>query len=360
MKIDLHKIPIRELVKDYINSEEEGVQGYGGKLDIRPKYQREFVYKDKQRNAVIDTICKGFPLNVMYWVKNSDDSFEVLDGQQRTISICEYVKNNFSVEYKYFHTFANDEQEQILNYELMVYFCEGTDSEKLDWFEIVNIAGAVLTKQELRNAVYTGTWLSDAKRHFSKTGCPASQVGSKYLNGAAIRQDYLETALNWISNGNIQGYMSEHQRDPDALPLWSYFQSVITWVDGKFSNYRKEMKGIEWGFLYNQFKDKTLDPAALEEEIAKLMRNDEVTNKKGIYTYVLDGKEKNLNIWAFTDSMKREAYERQKGICPVCNKHFEIQEMEGDHIDPWHSGGKTNAGNCQMLCKQCNRRKSGI
>ena len=360
MKIDLHKISIRELVKEYSNSAEEGVKGYGGKLDIRPKYQREFVYKAEQRNAVIDTVRQSFPLNVMYWVKNSEDSFEVLDGQQRTISICEYVKNNFTIDHMSFENLPDDKQEQILNYELMVYFCEGTDSEKLKWFEIVNIAGAVLTKQELRNAVYTGTWLSDAKRYFSKTLCPAYQIGSKYLTGAAIRQDYLETALDWISNSNIKDYMSEHQHDPDALPLWTYFQSVITWVQGKFTKYRPEMKGIDWGNLYNNHKDKTLDAAALEKEISRLMQDDDVTNKKGIYAYVLGGNERNLNIRAFTDNMKREAYERQNGNCKNCGKHFEINEMEGDHIDPWHSGGKTNAGNCQMLCKECNRRKSGI
>jgi hypothetical protein len=359
MNIDLHKIPIRDLVKDYSNSDEEGVQGYGGKLDIRPKYQREFVYKDAQRDAVINTVRKNFPLNVMYWVKNSDDTFEVLDGQQRTISICEYVKNNFPIEYKYFQTLTKDEQEQILNYELMVYFCEGTDAEKLDWFEIVNVAGAVLTKQELRNAVYTGTWLSDAKKYFSKTNCTAYKTGGKYLNGTPIRQEYLETVLDWISDGNIKGYMAKHQHDPDSIPLKNYFQSVITWVQGKVPNYRSQMKGIDWGILYNQFKDKILDPVALEKEISRLMQDDDVTNKKGIYAFVLDGKEKHLNIRAFTDNMKREAYERQKGICSVCNKHFEIQEMEGDHIDPWHSGGKTNATNCQMLCKECNRRKSG-
>ncbi|MDR2070359.1 MAG: DUF262 domain-containing protein [Treponema sp.] len=360
MKIDLHKIPIRDLVKDYRNSAEEGVTGYGGKLDIRPKYQREFVYNAEQRNAVIDTVRQNFPLNVMYWVKNSEDSFEVLDGQQRTISICEYVNNNFSIENKYFHTLTHDEQEQILNYELMVYFCEGRDSEKLKWFEIVNIAGAVLTKQELRNAVYTGPWLSDAKKYFSKTACPAAQIAYNYLKGTAIRQEYLETALNWISNGNIKDYMSDHQHAPDALALWSYFQSVITWTQGTFLNYRKEMKGIDWGFLYNTHKDKPLDSAALEKEISRLMQDDDVTNKKGIYAFVLDGKEKHLNIRAFTDNMKREAYERQKGICPACNRHFAIQEMEGDHIDPWHSGGRTRADNCQMLCKECNRRKSGI
>jgi hypothetical protein len=379
MKIDLHKIPIRELVKDYSNSDEEGVKGYGGKLDIRPKYQREFVYKDAQRDAVLDTVRKDYPLNVMYWVKNSDASdetvvsFEVLDGQQRTISICEYVNNKFSIDHKSFHNLTSDEQEQILDYELMVYFCEGTDSEKLAWFEIVNIAGAVLTKQELRNAVYTGPWLSDAKHYLSKTGCPAGQTAAGYLNGKAIRQEYLETALDWIwhtetvqtTGGtqpmkSIEDYMSKHQHDPDALPLWSYFQSVMTWVSGKFPNYRKEMKGIDWGSLYNQFKDETLDAAVLEKEISRLMQDDDVTNKKGVYAYVLDGEEKHLNIRAFSDTMKREAYERQKGICNNCKKHFEITAMEGDHIDPWHSGGKTNVANCQMLCKECNRRKSGI
>ena len=360
MKIDLHKIPIRELVKEYSNSDEEGVQAYGGKLDIRPKYQREFVYKDEQRNAVIDTIRKNFPLNVMYWVKNAEDSFEVLDGQQRSISICEYVKNNFSIDHISFENLTSDEQEQILNYELMVYFCEGTDSEKLKWFGIVNIAGAVLTKQELRNAVYTGPWLSSAKRYVCKPGCAASQIAGEYINGKAIRQEYLETALDWISNGNIEKYMSEHQHAPDALPLWTYFQSVITWVRGKFPNYRSEMKGLDWGNLYNTFKDKPLDPAELEKAISRLMRDDDVTSKKGIYAYILDGGERHLNIRAFTGNMKREAYEQQNGNCKNCGKHFEYERMEGDHINPWHSGGKTNAENCQMLCKECNRRKSGI
>jgi hypothetical protein len=242
----------------------------------------------------------------------------------------------------------------------MIYFCEGTDSEKLKWFEIINMAGAILTKQELRNAVYTGTWLSDAKRYFSKTGCAAYAIANKYLTGNTIRQDYLETALYWISSGNIRKYMSEHQHAPDALPLWTYFQSVVTWVGGKFPNYRKEMKGVDWGYLYNNFKDKTLEASELEKEIARLMQDDDVTNKKGVYAYVLDGGERHLNIRAFTGNMKREAYERQKGVCPNCKKHFESEEMEGDHIDPWHSGGKTNAANCQMLCKECNRRKSGI
>ena len=360
MKIELKKIPVRELLNNYTNSDEEGVTGYCGKLNIRPKYQREFVYKLEQRNAVIDTVRNGFPLNVMYWAKNEDATFEVLDGQQRSISICEYVSNNFSIFDMYFRTLPVDEQEQILNYELMVYFCEGTDSEKLKWFEIVNIAGAVLTKQELRNAIYTGTWLSDAKRYFSKTGCTAYQIGNRYLNGTAIRQDYLETALDWISSGEIKQYMADHQKDDTANELWSYFQNVITWVDNMFPNYRKEMKGIDWGSLYNQHKGEKLDPVILEKEIVRLMQDDDVTNKKGIYSYLLDKDEKNLNIRVFSENMRREAYEKQNGICKKCGGHFKYEEMEGDHIDPWHTGGKTNAQNCQMLCKPCNRRKSGI
>lgn len=242
MKIQLKEISIREVVDGYINNQEDGVVGYGGKLNIRPKYQREFVYADKQRNAVIETVKKDFPLNVMYWVKNEDDTYEVLDGQQRTISICEYVEGNFSLDDFFFHNLTDTEQEQILDYKLMVYFCEGNDREKLDWFRTINIAGEKLTDQELRNAIYTGTWLTDAKRYFSKTGCPAYGIGSEYLTGSPIRQDYLEMAISWLNNDNIEQYMSEHQHEPNAFELWSYFQSVITWVSTVFPNYRREMK----------------------------------------------------------------------------------------------------------------------
>ncbi len=359
MEIKLHTIPIHELCNGYNNSDEEGVIGYNGTLNIRPKYQREFVYKDEQRNAVINTIRKNYPLNVMYWVKNEDGTFEVLDGQQRSISICEYVKGMFSIDHKLFNNLTSDEKEQILNYELMVYFCEGNDSEKLAWFEIVNIAGAVLTKQELRNAVYTGSWLSDAKHQFSKTSCAATKIAGPYLLGTAIRQEYLETVISWISGGNIESYMSKNQHEPNANELWLYFKSVIDWVEVIFPKYRKEMRGLPWGILYNEFKNQKFDSKKLEEDIAKLMQDDDVTNKKGIYTYVLTREEKHLNIRAFSENMKREAYERQKGICASCNKHFEYSGMEGDHTDPWHSGGKTNAENCQMLCKSCNRRKAG-
>lgn len=359
MKIELKEITVRDLTNGYEDNEEGGVIGYGGKLDIRPPYQREFIYKDQQRDAVINTITKDFPLNVMYWAVREDGDFEVIDGQQRTISICQFVEGDFAFNNRYFHNLQKDEQEKILNYNLMVYLCSGTDSEKLEWFRTINIAGEKLTDQELRNAVYSGSWVSDAKRYFSKNGCPAYGMGGDYLSGTAIRQEYLETTIKWISDDNIEQYMAKNQNEPNANELWLYFQSVINWVKTVFPKYRREMKGIEWGFLYNEFKDKKLDSKKLETEIALLMEDEDVTKKKGIYHYVLTRKEKHLNIRAFSPNQKREAYERQKGICPVCEEHFEIQEMEADHITPWHEGGKTSTENCQMLCKEDNRRKSG-
>lgn len=365
MKIELHTIPIREVITDYKDSAEEGVVAYGGKLDIRPKYQREFVYTGKQRDAVIDTIKNGFPLNVMYWVKTDQGNFEVLDGQQRTISIGQYVNGDYSVDFNgrtaMFHNLTKEEQEQILDYELMIYFCEGTDKERLDWFRIINIAGEKLTEQELRNAVYTGSWLSDAKLKFSKSNCAAyllSNDGGQLVSGSPIRQEYLETALSWINDGQIEDYMAKHQHDPNADELWNYFQNVIKWARKTFVNYRREMSSVWWGELYNKHKDTKLEADKLEVEIKELMQDEDVTKKSGIYPYVLTRQEKYLNIRAFTDNQKREAYERQDGICPDCKKHFDIQEMEADHIDPWVGGGKTTAENCKMRCKECNRRKN--
>ena len=362
MRIDLHKIKIRDVVDGYGDSAEEGVVAYGGKLDVRPKYQREFVYKDKQRDAVLDTVMKGFPLNVMYWMVREDGGYEVLDGQQRTISLGQYVTGDFSLNDRFFHNLTQEEQEQILNYELMIYFCEGTDRERLDWFKTINIAGEKLTDQELRNAVYTGPWLSDAKLKFSKSHCAAyllANDGGVLLTGSPIRQEYLETALSWINSGEVAGYMAKHQHDEKADELWGYFQNVIAWVRTVFPNHRKEMASVNWGELYNQFKDKEWDAKKIETEVAKLMQDEDVTKKSGIYPFVLTRQERYLSIRAFTDRMKREAYERQKGVCVKCRKHFSLEEMEADHITPWHEGGKTIAGNCQMLCKQDNRMKSG-
>lgn len=369
MKIELHRITVRELVEGYVDDAESGVRGFGGKLDVRPAYQREFVYKEKERNAVISTVMKGFPLNVMYWAKNPDGTFEVMDGQQRTISLCQYFNGDFAwgeleMGAKYFHRQLSDMQQKFLDYELMVYFCEGTPSEKIEWFKVINIAGLRLTEQEMRNAVYSGPWVADAKRYFSKSGCVAQKIGSPYLNGSADRQEYLETAIEWIINSkkdkDIEDYMAIHQGDGDATGLWLHFQAVINWVETYFTKYRREMKGLEWGRLHKEFSAKSYNSKDLEKKVASLMADKEVQNKKGIYEYLLsDGvRAEKLNLRQFDDDEKREAYETQGGICPKCGKHFAIEEMEGDHIVPWSKGGKTVPENLQMLCRDCNRRKS--
>lgn len=360
MKIELHHIKIRDLVAGYEDHAERGVKAYAGKLDVRPPYQREFVYKDKQRDAVIETVQKNFPLNVMYWVKTGEDSYEILDGQQRTISICQYSNNEFSLNYMGFANLPSDKQNQFLDYELMVYICEGPDSEKLDWFKTINIAGEQLTPQELRNSVYTGPWLADAKRYFSKIGGPAVALGEKYIKGSAIRQDYLETVLAWFNKGEIEAYMAAHQQDKNANELWSYYTQVITWIEMLFPShyYRKEMKGQAWGDLYNRYHHNHYDAQELEKQVKALIQDDEVQNIRGIYPYLFDGQEKHLNIRTFTDNQKRKQYEKQGGICIKCQQQFDYKDMEGDHIIPWSKGGKTVPDNLQMLCAKCNGEKS--
>ncbi|MDR1451705.1 MAG: DUF262 domain-containing protein [Helicobacteraceae bacterium] len=362
MKIELKNIKVREVAENYLDNQEEGVIGFNGKLNIRPKYQREFVYDNKKRDAVIDTICRGFPLNVMYWVKNEDNTFEVLDGQQRTISFCQYIKGDFSLNYQYFHNLTKEEQSRILDYELMIYFCEGTDKEKLDWFKIINIAGMKLTDQELRNAIYTGEWLTNAKSIFSKTNCPAYNLAKDYVIGSSIRQEILEKAISWINNGEIEMYMAEHQHEQNANEIWTYFQNVINWLKLTFTNQdgarKKLMKGINWGRLYNTYKDTKYDTNNIEKEIARLIADEEVAKKSGIYEYILTRDEKYLNLRTFSDKQKQETYARQEGVCTICKKRFEIGEMEADHITPWSQGGETTIENCQMLCKEDNRRKS--
>lgn len=366
MKIELKSISVRELAEGYRDDSENGVVGFGGKLDIRPPFQREFIYKEAQRNAVIQTIRRDFPLNVMYWAIRPDGSFEIIDGQQRTISICQYVQGDYSIpvgEHQLaFHNLEDDQQRQILDYPFMVYFCSGTDSEKLEWFQTINIAGEKLTNQELRNAVYHGSWVTDAKRHFSKIGGPASRIGSDYLNGSPIRQDYLETAIRWISGERIEHYMSAHQHDANANELWLYFQNVINWLDATFKptkEYKKLMKGLEWGPLYDTYKNQIFDTKQIDAEVSRLILDDDVTKKNGIYPYILTRQEKYLSLRAFSEAQKITAYENQHGVCPLCGQHFEKDEMEADHITPWHAGGKTVPENCQMLCRECNRHKSG-
>lgn len=372
MKITLKEITIGDIVKGYKDNNEQGVVGYGGLLDIRPAYQREFTYNEQQSKAVIGTILKGFPLGIMYWVENEDGTFELLDGQQRTISFCQYVTEPISVIYKglptTFHNLKTRDKEtadKFLSYKLLIYVCKGTIAERLDWFRVINIAGKPLNDQELLNANYVGSWLSSAKIRFSKNNCVAYKLGNKYVKGKANEQDYLKTAIDWISDGHIAEYMAAHQSDENSDELYEHYKKVIEWIEKVFptSYYRKEMLGLNWGKLYKTYSKNEYNVDELEEKIKELMKNDEVTEKKGIYEYVLSGCDeyiaRKLSKRTFSDSNKRTAYERQNGICPKCNKHHEFSEMEGDHIIPWWRGGTTTLDNLQMLCKKCNGVKSG-
>lgn len=363
MEINLHKITVRELTAGYQDNGDDGVVAYGGLLDVRPPFQREFVYNEKQRALVIDTMMKNHPLNIMYWAVREDGTYEIIDGQQRTISICQYVADDFSVKTRgsmlNFSVLQDNEQKEILDYELLVYFCEGTPSEKLEWFETINIAGETLNKQELLNATFAGAWLSDAKKYFSKSAGPAYNRGHNLLSGSANRQDYLATVLRWISGNNIESYMNSHHQDPNANALKQYFESVIGWVNNTFKNYRSSMKGVEWGPLYDTYHTVVLDTDEIEKAIAELVEDGEVKSEKGIYHYVLTGDERYLDLRTFDIKTKRKKYQQQEGICPVCNLKYEFEEMEGDHVIPWKDGGKTEEDNLQMLCKKDNRMKSG-
>ena len=300
----------------------------------------------------------------------------MLDGQQRTISICEWLANHYSIfanplhpDSPYYADTSPEITENVLDYKLMIYICEGTNSEKLDWFKVINIAGERLTDQELRNAIYTGKWLSDAKHYFSKRQCVAYKLGEKYMSGTPIRQDYLEAALSWVAAAEgktIEEYMAEHQHDTHATPLKQYYQSVLNWVQLTFPVYRgKLMKGLEWGLLYNEYGGGVYDPSVLEGEIKTLLMDDDVTRQKGVYEYLLSGKakEKALSIRQFTENERRTLYERQGGVCPMCKaegkiKHWAMEEMHADHILPWSKGGHTTMDNGQMLCRDHNLQKS--
>lgn len=365
MEIEEKSILIRELVEGYVNDPDKGVRAYGNRLDVRPPYQREFRYDEKQKRAVIKTILKNYPLNIMYWSVVGNDEYEMIDGQQRTLSICEYYTHDFHIsdenrEVIFFGTLTDTEKEAFLNYKLTVYFCHGTTKEKLDWFRVINIAGEKLLDQELRNAVYVGPFVTDARRHFSKYGCPAYKVGHDYMTGKLEEQAYLETILKWAARKDrvtIDKYMGIHQYEPNANKLWAYYTQIITWVKSTFPKYRKEMKGLDWGALYDEFNEEIYDTELLEKQIHDLMEDDEIMKKSGIYRYVLSGDLRDLSFRTFDKKQKREAYERQNGICVHCGKYFELEEMEADHITPWREGGITTAENCQMLCRNCNRIK---
>ena len=375
MKINSMHLQIRDLIDGYYEDDATSkVTAWGGKLDVRPEYQREFVYAEKQRDAVINTVLNGFPLNIMYFVDRLDGTYEVLDGQQRIISICRYAKNMFSVKLPAatggyntvnYPNLFDDQLEDFLNYELHVYVCEGTEREKLDWFQVINIAGMTLENQEILNAVLHSAWLTDAKSAFSRRNCAAYKNYGKYMNGDYIRQKFLETAFRWnayyegiTGKDAIVQYMQKHRQDKNADALWKYFEDVFAWVQATFGNYDKSMKGVEWGYLYNEHKDDNLDPVELQQRVKELMADDEVQKKSGIYEYLLTGEKKVLNLRTFSERDKITMYNRQQGLCAICGKPFSMKEMHADHIKPWSKGGITELSNGQMLCVNCNLVKS--
>lgn len=370
MTINETKVTVGEITKGYMNNDEQGVRGYDGRLDIRPPYQREFIYNEKEQQAVINTVLHGYPLNVMYWVKRSEGAecpYEVMDGQQRTLSLCEYVAGKFSFDFKNFFNQPEDIQKKILNYPLTIYVCEGEPSEKLEWFKTINIAGKPLNEQEINNAIFAGPFVSDAKKHFSKSNCGAYRLGKDLVNGTPIRQDFLKKALEWMADHetrmgkrqSVVGYMSEHQHDPNANNLWTYFQNVLNWAITNFDmkKFKRIMKGLDWAMLYDRYHEKTLDTAEMWKQISALMRDSEIQKQVGIIPYVLTGDEHYLDLRAFPEDIKLVVWEQQKHVCPHCGKEFDLEFMEGDHITPWREGGRTVIENCQMLCRECNRRK---
>ena len=370
MTIKQLEVTVGEITKGYINNEEQGVRGYNGLLDIRPPYQREFIYNEAEQRAVINTVLNEYPLNVMYWVKRSDDAecpYEVMDGQQRTLSLCEYVAGKFALKFKNFFNQTPDIQKKILDYKLSVYVCEGKESEKLEWFKTINIAGKPLNEQEIRNAVYAGPFVSDAKHHFSKSNCGAYRLGKDLVNGSPIRQDFFKKALEWMAehetrNGKLQsavGYMAIHQHDKNAIPLWTYFQNVLNWAISTFNmkKFKIIMKGVDWALFYDKYHEQPLDIKVMEDRISDLIGDDEIQKPNGIIPYVLTGDERYLDLRTFKDKVKKAIWEKQNHKCAICGKEFDFELMEGDHIKPWREGGRTDIKNCQMLCRQCNRSK---
>lgn len=371
MKIIPKMVKVSDVLEGFTDKGDDGVFAYGGKLAVRPPYQREFVYDQAQAESVIHTVLKGFPLNVMYWVKVDEDKYEILDGQQRTLSLMHYLTHKFTVTLDgkkyYWDSLPDDKYEDIMKYEFMIYICEGSESEKLEWFNVVNIAGEKLTDQELRNSVYTGKWLSDAKKIFSKRKCAAKGLSERYITGDPNRQELLEKALKGICEyqgiSDITEYMSEHQSDDDADELWQYFQDVFHWVEKIFPDYYTDMKGLDWCHLYNKYNRYAYNSSVMKEEIKRLHEDEEVQKTKGIYEYLLcrdfdPFAGRLLNLRAFDKRDKMNVYSKQGGICPICGLHFEFDEMEGDHIKPWSKGGRTVLENCQMLCKGCNGKKT--
>lgn len=373
MKITNLEVSIREIVNGYIDNSDLGgaIVGYGGKLNIRPEYQREFVYKLDKQISVIETILDRCPLNNMYWAKSEDGTFELVDGQQRTNSVCRFYSGEFQVKVDgkicYWYNLSKEIQDRILDYKFEVKVIEGTNDEKLKWFHKINISGMELKPQELRNSVYTGKWLSKAKEFFSKSNCPAKKITNGYwdMKEGWNRQKGLEIALSYVAKRDccsIEDYMAKHQHDENADDLIDFFKTIICWVKSVFPFTYKEMTSINeivWYELYAEFHTKSFDVNKINDEIRKLLDDDDVVKKTGIWEYVLDHNEYHLNLRTFPISIKNAVYRKQEGKCAICGEYHPIEEMEADHIIPWSKGGTTELENCQLLCRHCNRVKGG-
>ena len=387
MEIKRVSIKIVDLCDGYKNDSEEdierGVYAYHGKLCVRPAFQRMFVYDKKQENAVIDTALKGFPLNIMYWVDNGDGTYDCLDGQQRTISLCNFVdgissfqapwlKDNARI---YIHTLKRidpDLYAKFMNYELEVYICRGTKAEQMEWFKTINIAGEELYPQELRNASYVSRWLTDAKRYFSKANasstakCPAERLGGQYTNKNANRQEILEQVISWRigskEDADICNYMEAHINDKDASDLWNYFNNVINWITTVFyETYDKGMATVNWGKLYNDYHTEDFDVDEISEKFNELMmykatKELDISVAK-ICEYCITRDETLLKHREFNEAQKTTMYNQQRGICPDCGKHYLKAEMHAHHIVPWYNGGVTELANGVMLCEECHRQR---
>ena len=383
MKTELHtEITIKEICNGFTYNELEGkgLFGLSGKLTIQPEYQRNYIYADGKKDvAVIDSIIKGYPLGILYFVKTGDGTYEVLDGQQRITSFGRYVIGKFAVKVNgmenYFTGLAEDLQDKILNTKLLVYICEGTESEIKEWFKTINIAGVPLNEQELLNAIYSGKFVTAAKKEFSNSQNSNIQKWSAYIKGDVKRQDFLACALDWVSKGNKETYMSEHRNSEDISELKNYFTSVIDWISSVFRTVEKEMCGLKWGELYEKYHTNPYNPDEVDEKVKELYADGAVKNRSGIFEYVLGGctETKLLNIRIFEDRDKRIVYEKQtkeaeeKGIsnCPFCAisdtpnkiKIWKLAEMDADHVSAWSKGGATSIENCQMLCRPHNIAK---
>jgi hypothetical protein len=366
----------------YNQLEGKGLFGLGGKLTIQPEYQRNYIYADgggKKEQAVIHSLLKGYPLGLIYFNKVAKDKFEVLDGQQRITSIGRFVTNKFAIidngNPKNFDSLPADQQAKIRDSELLIYECEGTESEIKQWFETINIAGVPLNDQELLNAIYSGPFVTLAKAEFSNSQNANIQKWSAYVKGSANRQEFLERALDWVSNREIGGYMSRHRYDRNIDELKTYFNSVIDWVSSVFRDVEKEMQGLEWGRLYEEYHSESYDPPIVSAEVRRLYGDPYVKSRRGVFEYILGGLQdtKLLTVRVFDDATKRSAYEKQtrdakakaKSNCPHCaighdankSRIYKFEEMDADHVSAWSKGGDSSPKNCQMLCSTHNRAK---